>query len=149
MALPGRAHGDACLDRPPRSSSTREELVAPHRCFIGMPHFVLILFLLITVTPVLARTSGEPTPRGEYSRTMDKANVDFLRELADRIKKSGYEQVEIVPQMFVVIAKKPEGKPQMLIVDYNTMRAIEVENGLDVGVGLKSSTPETKIPELH
>ena len=80
---------------------------------------------------------------------MEKANVDFLRELANRIKKSGYEQVEIVPQMFVVIAKKPEGKPQMLIVDYNTMRAIEVENGLDFGVGLKSSTPETEIPKLH
>ena len=126
----------------------REELVAPHGCFIGMPHFVLILFLLITV-PVLARTSGEATQRGEYSPTMDKANVDFLRELANRIKKSGYEQVEIVPQMFVVIAKKPEGKPQMLIVDYNTMRAIEVENGLDFGVGVKSSTPETKIPKLR
>jgi hypothetical protein len=117
--------------------------------FILMRQALLIFLLLATNASAQASENDATLSGRDYSRLMDKANQDFLRELANRIKEAGYADVQIVPQLFVVIAKKTNGSPKMLIVDYNTMRAIEVENGLEFGGGAKNSAPETDIPQLH
>jgi hypothetical protein len=56
-----------------------------------------------------------------------KSNVAFLRDLTKRIEGAGYSKVQMIPQMFVVLAVRSDGKPITLIVDSNTLKATEVE----------------------
>src|SRR4051794_20450753 len=83
---------------------------------------VLSLCLLLSCE---ARALEKATPPADYATTMDQQNVDFLRQLAMRIEQTGYRDAKVIPQMFVVVAKRRDGKDITLIVDSNTLKALE------------------------
>jgi hypothetical protein len=106
--------------------------------------FFLIILLVIVQLPFAwtAQPSGDDE-RGSYSTLMDKGNIEFLRQLQKRLKAAGYEQVELIPQMFVAIVKRAGEEPTVIIVDYNTMRAMEVKGAIEFADEGKRSRPET------
>lgn len=47
-------------------------------------------------------------------------------ELKKKVEAVGFKDVEVVPQMFVVIAKKPDGRGVSMIVDAETLQALQL-----------------------
>jgi hypothetical protein len=62
-----------------------------------------------------------------------KSNIEFLRELGKRIEGAGYSDVHLIPQMFVVLANRSDGRQTTLIVDSKTLQAVEVGNTDEAG----------------
>ena len=59
----------------------------------------------------------------DYSKLLDKENVEFLRNLARLLKAKGFKDVRVVPQLFVATAKNAVGQEVTIIVDYNTLES--------------------------
>ena len=65
--------------------------------------------------------TSDATPRQDrtdYQKTLTKENIQFLRELSRLIEARGYTGVHVVPQLFVVTAKEPDGSPLTMIVEH-------------------------------
>jgi hypothetical protein len=56
---------------------------------------------------------------------MDAANEIFLAELRQRLLQRGYEEVRVVPQMFVVQATE-KGRAVTLIVDSDSLQSLAI-----------------------
>jgi len=89
----------------------------------------LLLILLLSVTPATAAVSDSKP--GSYASQLDKANMEFLRDLANKLEATGFKHVRVVPELFVAVVERPDGKPAALVVDSNTLRTFEVEKSLD------------------
>jgi hypothetical protein len=75
----------------------------------------------------VAWATGEPPVGGKpYAEQTDPSNDRFIAELKRRIEGQGYREVEVVPQMFVVIARDGKGRKVPLVVDSNTLQAIHI-----------------------
>jgi hypothetical protein len=55
----------------------------------------------------------------------------YLRQITDAVTNSGYKDPDVIP-MFVVSATDANGKRVLLLVDPETMQAIEVRDDPDV-----------------
>ncbi len=80
-----------------------------------MHYFVTVALLLSITSPAVAQQN--------LPASKAKSNVAFLRDLTRRIEGAGYSKVRMIPQMFVVLAVRADGKPITLIVDSNTLKA--------------------------
>ena len=85
-------------------------------------HYWVALALLVAITYPAEAQQHRPA-----ERPTAKSNVEFLRDLTNRIEDAGYTSVRMIPQMFVVIAVRSDGKPVTLLVDSNSLKATEVE----------------------
>jgi hypothetical protein len=56
---------------------------------------------------------------------MDAANEMFLADLRKRLLQRGYEDVRVVPQMFVVKATE-KGRAVTLIVDSDSLQSLAI-----------------------
>ena len=83
-------------------------------------HYFFALALLFAATSPAASQQNRPANKA-------KSNAEFLRDLTKRVEGAGYSKVRMIPQMFVVLAIRADGKPITLIVDSNTLKAAEVE----------------------
>ncbi len=102
-------------------------------------HYVLALALLFAITnPGAAQQTRPPS-----KKVTAKSNVAFLRDLTKRIEDAGYSKVRMIPQMFVVLAIRSDGKPITLIVDSNALKAAEVE-GAQEFIGEATGVNPTK-----
>lgn len=99
--------------------------------------------LLITT---VAHAETNPATERDYAKKLDKENVEFLKELASLVEAKGYRDVQVIPQMFVVTAKNPDGKLQTLIIDSNSLKAFALDGELPM---LLNSAPETTIPGMR
>jgi hypothetical protein len=109
----------------------------------------LLALIIVLVPTQLAATVGEKEPGRDYSKLMDKANVEFLRNLELLLQAKGFKDVRIVPQMFVATAKDREGKTKTLIVDSNSLKSFSFDGELPLISAEKDSKPETVVPGLH
>jgi hypothetical protein len=57
---------------------------------------------------------------------LNDQNVAFLQDLVKRIQETGFKDVHVVPQMFFVLAVKPDGTPVRMVVDSDTLKTLEV-----------------------
>ncbi len=49
-----------------------------------------------------------------------------VEELKKKVGEVGFKDVEIMPQMLVVLAKKPDGRGVSMIVDVQTLQALQL-----------------------
>jgi hypothetical protein len=109
----------------------------------------LIALIIVLAPAQLVATTVEKEPWRDYSKLLDKENVEFLRNLAMLVQAQGFQDVRIIPQMFVATAKNGEGQTKTLIVDYNTLKAFSFDGELPLISTGKDSQPETAVPGLH
>ena len=102
-------------------------------------HRFIALALLFTITNPAAAQQNRPANK----KAAAKSNVAFLRDLTKRIEDAGYSKVQMIPQMFVVLAVRSDGKPITLIVDSRTLKAVEVE-GAQEFIGEATGVDHTK-----
>jgi hypothetical protein len=104
---------------------------------------------LIAFIPVqLAASTVETEQPRDYSKMLDKQNIEFLRNLATLLETKGFKDVQIIPQMFVAKARNSAGKEVTIIFDYNTLKALSFEGELPLA-NPKESQPETVLPQLR
>ena len=95
------------------------------------------LWLLLAFVPAFIHSAGAATAieSRDYSKILNKENVEFLQQLQRSIGDRGYRDVRVIPQFFVATAVGPDGLPRTLIVDYNTLRTFSLEGNLPFGDG--------------
>jgi hypothetical protein len=96
-----------------------------------MRFLIGILLALTSCAALGSVTDFKPQPSQTYESQLDKANLEFLRQLSKKVEDAGFKHVRVIPEMFVVIVERPDGKPAAMVVDSNTLKAFEVEGGLN------------------
>jgi hypothetical protein len=87
---------------------------------------IVFFYILLLLAPAVAALQDEgPVGGKSYSEQLDAANRLFLAELRKRMQQKGYEEVEVVPQMFIVRAKE-KGRSVTLIVDSDSLQSLSV-----------------------
>jgi hypothetical protein len=61
-----------------------------------------------------------------YEAQLNGGNEKFLLELKRRVEGAGFGDVEILSSMFVVTAKSSSGRDVALIVDSDTLQALQI-----------------------
>src|SRR5882757_9980336 len=85
---------------------------------------------LMFVAAQTASARGEPPdaagsqPPSNFSAGRPAAAT--IEELKKKVEQSGFKDVEVVPRMFVVLAKKPDAQGVSLIVDADTLQALQL-----------------------
>ena len=87
-----------------------------------------LLVLLLVFNWSLAAEAAKASKPKEVIEA--KSSAIFLLELTKRIESAGYSNVHMIPQMFVVLANRSDGRPTALIVDSKTLKAVEIEGAL-------------------
>jgi hypothetical protein len=102
--------------------------------------FFLVLLLMVSS---MSAHAAQPA-KGSKESLESKSSAIFLRELTKRIEAAGYNNVHMIPQMFVVLANRSDGTLTALIVDSKTLKAVEVEGALEFigdATGTRGGTP--------
>ena len=81
--------------------------------------------ILMLTAPALAAIQDGPVGGKPYAEQMDAANEKFLSDLRQRLLQRGYEDVRVVPQMFVVEARV-KGRAVTVIVDSNSLESVVI-----------------------
>jgi hypothetical protein len=89
--------------------------------------FCIAATLAATTAPAALNDQG-PVGGKPYDDQLDAANEMFLGDLRKRLQQKGFEEVSIVPQMFVVRAKD-KGRHITLIVDSDSLQAMAIGPG--------------------
>lgn len=63
-------------------------------------------------------------------------------ELKRRVQSSGFDEVDILPSIFVMTARKRDGENVTLVVNSDTLRALQIGADDQTEVGPCSTTPE-------
>jgi hypothetical protein len=82
--------------------------------------------ILMLTAPAFAAIQDGPVGGRPYSEQMDAANKMFLADLRQRLLQRGYEDVRVVPQMFVVKAIE-KGHAVTLIVNSDSLQALAID----------------------
>lgn len=93
-----------------------------------MRHIAAIALMITAAQFAFARgeppdAKGAQPPASAGAERRAAANTD---ELKKRVEAVGFKDVEVVPQMFVVVAKKPDGGGVSMIVDAETLQALQL-----------------------
>jgi hypothetical protein len=108
--------------------------------------WVILLSLLL----VPAKTAESPAEApSSYAKRMDKENIEFLRQLSRMVGEKGFRDVEPVPQMFVFLAKRSDGREITLLVNSDTLQAMELKGTSDFLRSATRALPEGVVPQLH
>ncbi len=93
-----------------------------------------------------ASARGEPPNAAAPQPPSVSANpqpAKTTEELKKRVEEVGFKDVEVVPRMFVVLAKKPDGQSVSMIVDADTLQALQLgADGPDQGGSEEPAAPE-------
>ena len=109
--------------------------------------YFLVLLLMVSSMPALAAGPAKGSKPKESLES--KSNAIFLRELTKRIEGAGYNNVHMIPQMFVVLGNRSDGKPTALIVDSKTLKAVEVEGALEFIGDATGTKLGAELPAQH
>jgi hypothetical protein len=110
------------LGMPPISPDQDERALSePERCTIvhcktSIEENALATPFRHLLIPAKAADSSGEAP-SSYAKRMDKENIEFLRELSRMVGEKGFRDVQPVPQMFVFLAKGPDGREITLLVN--------------------------------
>src|SRR4051812_39723141 len=108
----------------------------------------LILLTFLLVPALLSAATADNKASRDYSKSLDKQNIEFLRNLATMLEAQGFKDVKIIPQMFVATSKTDEGQTKTLIIDYSTLKAFSFDGELPLVSTAKDGQPEP-VPGLH
>ena len=101
-----------------------------------MRRIATIVFVLAAAHAASAR--GEPPATAgnapEPGISSEASHAAAVADVKKKVEQVGFKDVEVVPSMFVVVAKTPDGKGVSLIVDAETMQALQL-GGDDHGAG--------------
>lgn len=84
------------------------------------------LIILSTQTAIANVEAIGPVGGKPYEAQLNGGNEKFLLELKRRVEGAGFGDVEILPSMFVVTAKSSSGRDVALIVDSDTLQALQI-----------------------
>jgi len=84
------------------------------------------LIILSTQTAIANVDPTGPVGGKPYESQLNGGNEMFLLELKRRVEGAGYADVEIMPSMFVVTARTSSGRSVALIVDSDTLEALQI-----------------------
>jgi hypothetical protein len=87
---------------------------------------VAILLIVASEAAVGNAVANGPVGGKPYEEQLNGANDKFLMELKRRVESSGFDQVEILPSMFVITAKNRTGQNVTLVVDSDTVQTLQI-----------------------
>ena len=93
-----------------------------------------LLFLLLLVCASLSGVYVEARtnrPALANAGQADASGPAILQKLKRSLEKVGYTEVQVVPEIFVAITTSAEGNRVTLLVNTNTMQAMELEGTSD------------------
>jgi hypothetical protein len=95
---------------------------------------------VVLVAAQFASARGEPpnaaSPQPPANLNAQPPAAKSTEELKKKVEEVGFKDVEVVPRMFVVLAKKPDGQGVSMIVDADTLQALQLGgDGPDQGAG--------------
>ena len=95
---------------------------------------------VVLVAAQFASARGEPpnagSPQPPAHLNAQPLAAKSIEELKKKVEEVGFKDVEVVPRMFVVLAKKPDGQGVSMIVDADTLQALQLGgDGPDQGGG--------------
>jgi len=113
---------------------------------------IVLLTLMTPIALAQARPAPKTIPNSERSSERANAGADAKKEtipkkILQAIAESGYRDVQVVSWL-VMMAKNPEGREVMLLVEPVSLLAVEIDNGAEIS-DAKAKTPETALPKLH
>ena len=101
---------------------------------------------VVLVAAQFASARGEPpnaaSPEPPANLNTQRPAAKSTEELKKKVEEVGFKDVEIVPQMFVVLAKKPDGQGVSMIVDAETLQAVQLGGGPDQDGDSPQQAPE-------
>jgi len=107
-----------------------------------MRHIAAIALMFVAAQTASARSeppnAAAPQPPSNFSA--DRPAATNTEELKKKVEQSGFKDVQVVPRMFVVLAKKPDGQGVSMIVDADTMQALQL-GADDSGAGSDDAAP--------
>jgi hypothetical protein len=109
-----------------------------------MRYFLALFLVANFISAAAAEPGNAPNELSD-----PKSNSEFLSGLSKRIEGAGYSNVHMIPQMFVVLANRSDGKPTTLIVDSKSLQAVEVEGALEFIGKATGTRPGTELPTQH
>src|ERR1041385_14765 len=99
---------------------------------------IAVIALTLVAGPVAFARAAPPS-----NFPVERPGVTSAEELKKKVEEVGFKDVEIVPQMFVVLAKKPDGRGVSLIDDAQTMQALQLgEEDSGAGDDHSNATPD-------
>ena len=110
-----------------------------------MRNIAVIALTLVAGQVAFARAEPPHTAGAPPSNfSAERPAVSSAEELKKKVEEVGFKDVEIVPQMFVVLAKKPDGRGVSMIVDAQTLQALQLgeEEGSGSGDDHSNATPD-------
>ena len=90
---------------------------------------IATIALMFIAAQTASSARGEPPdvagsqPLSNFSGDRPAASTE---ELKKKVEQGGFKDVEVVPRMFVVLARKPDGQGVSLIVDADTLQALQL-----------------------
>jgi hypothetical protein len=95
---------------------------------------------VVLVAAQFASARGEPPntagPQPPANLNVQPSAAKSTEELKKKVEEVGFKDVEVVPRMFVVLAKKPDGQGVSMIVDADSLQALQLGgDGPDQGGG--------------
>ncbi|WP_157100420.1 hypothetical protein [Rhodoplanes sp. Z2-YC6860] len=85
---------------------------------------------VVLVAAQFASARGEPpdaaSPQPPTGLNAPSSSAKSTEELKRKVEEGGFKDVQVVPRMFVVLAKKPDGQGVSMIVDADTLQALQL-----------------------
>lgn len=94
-----------------------------------MRHIATIALMFIAAQTASSARGEPPDAAGSHplsNFSVDRPAAANTEELKKKIEQGGFKDVEVVPRMFVVLARKPDGQGVSLIVDADTLQALQL-----------------------
>jgi hypothetical protein len=103
---------------------------------------VAALIVFSTQTAIANVEATGPVGGKPYENQLNGGNEKFLMELKRRVEGAGFGDVEIMPSMFVVTAKTSSGRSVALIVDSDTLQALQIGSDEETAAAQCEAAPE-------
>jgi hypothetical protein len=101
---------------------------------------VFAMAMMMVAHTAMAEVSASSP--GSYAARLDEENRIFLKQLTAKVRETGYRDVQVVPQIFIVKATDKSGRAVTLLVNSGTNQAVEIDG---VPPGLVETVPETSL----
>ena len=94
--------------------------------------YIVATAAMMLVAAQFASARGEsadtanPNPRPPANLNTEGPVAKTTEELKKKVEEVGFKDVQVIPHMFVVVAKKPDGQNVSMIVDALTLQALQL-----------------------
>jgi hypothetical protein len=100
------------------------------------------VIILAAQTALATVDANAPVGGKPYEEQLNSGNEKFLMELKRRVENSGFDEVDILPSMFVMTARSRSGQNVTLVVNSDTLHALQIGADKQTQAGPCAATPE-------